>query len=561
MQITEYTNYNCYVINLDRFPKKLEFMKQQLEKQDISYQIFSAIDGEKIDSAYLTEHNLNYSKDWKEPYSGRMITVGEIGCAVSHYFIYQLCQKQPYDITLILEDDAVLDKNFNDKLQHIIDDLQTQPWDLCYLGRKKMQDDTEAVSDYLVTPSYSYWTIGYLINKSAASKICNSGFSKNILTIDEFLPIIGNISPHTQYNENFTLPKDFKILSAKKLIIHPTPDAFQTSSTEISKFPEIQEKSDKIDLLVLAVGTDMTHGLERFIRSCKVYGLHHKILGLHSDWKGGNMAKGMGGGMKVNLLRTELNTLNEEQLVLFTDSYDVIMTTNEEEIIQKFNKFNTPVVFSAERSCWPDTNLKSQYPKTSSVYTYLNSGGFIGKVKDLQKILHNSIADHDDDQLYYTTYFLKHQDEISLDYHASIFQTLNYSINDLEIVESKGRIKNTLYQQYPCQIHGNGGLNIKIKLNSFGNYLSRNWNDTYGYLQPKKIPDSKHSPSVFISVYLDKLFLLEDLLKNLLNLDYKKDLLEIHFFALMNLRKNQIIYKNLCLIIYQNTDILLYILK
>ena len=39
-------------------------------------------------------------------------------------------------------------------------------------------------------------------------------------------------------------------------------------------------------------------------------------------------------------------------------SYDVVFTSNVKEIMAVFDKFNTQIVFSAERFCWPDRSLK-----------------------------------------------------------------------------------------------------------------------------------------------------------------------------------------------------------
>jgi hypothetical protein len=38
-------------------------------------------------------------------------------------------------------------------------------------------------------------------------------------------------------------------------------------------------------------------------------------------------------------------------------SYDVVLTAGKAEILEKFNKFNARVVFSAEGFCWPDPSL------------------------------------------------------------------------------------------------------------------------------------------------------------------------------------------------------------
>ena len=55
---------------------------------------------------------------------------------------------------------------------------------------------------------------------------------------------------------------------------------------------------------------------------------------------GGNMIDGPGGGQKINFLINTLKEMDDEHLILVTDSYDVIMTANSAEIVKKYKKFN-----------------------------------------------------------------------------------------------------------------------------------------------------------------------------------------------------------------------------
>lgn len=80
------------------------------------------------------------------------------------------------------------------------------------------------------------------------------------------------------------------------------------------------------DVVVLTVATENNHGLERFLRSCKVYGIEVEVLGMGDTWTGGDMSH-PGGGQKVNLLKDKLNELSKsekakEMIVLFTDRYN-----------------------------------------------------------------------------------------------------------------------------------------------------------------------------------------------------------------------------------------------
>lgn len=79
------------------------------------------------------------------------------------------------------------------------------------------------------------------------------------------------------------------------------------------------------DVLVLTVATDDNHGLQRFLRSAKVYGIDVEVLGQDQEWLGGDMNHA-GGGQKVNLLKNKLEELakseqSKEKIVLFTDRF------------------------------------------------------------------------------------------------------------------------------------------------------------------------------------------------------------------------------------------------
>lgn len=76
-------------------------------------------------------------------------------------------------------------------------------------------------------------------------------------------------------------------------------------------------------MTVLTVATDDNHGLQRYLRSAKVYGINVEVLGQGAKWVGGDMNYA-GGGQKVNLLKTKLNemkTSDKEHIILYTDGF------------------------------------------------------------------------------------------------------------------------------------------------------------------------------------------------------------------------------------------------
>ena len=234
--------------------------------------------------------------------------------------------------------------------------------------------------------------------------------------------------------------------------------------------------SDGIDkFMVITVATEENEELVRFRESCHHHDIPYKILGLGQEWTGGEAKNGVllkpGGSQKINLLKEELSDYPDlgNHIILFTDSYDVIINGSSEEIVSRFRKMESPIVFSAEKTCWPDESLKGRYPKSPTNYRYLNSGGFIGYGDHISKLVNKvSVNNEYDDQLYYTERFfedLKGNKDTILDYNQFLFQTMNESLEDI-IVEGDN-VKNTITKETPIIIHANGGSDVKNALNGF----------------------------------------------------------------------------------------------
>ncbi|MEQ2218949.1 Procollagen-lysine,2-oxoglutarate 5-dioxygenase 2, partial [Xenoophorus captivus] len=101
------------------------------------------------------------------------------------------------------------------------------------------------------------------------------------------------------------------------------------------------------------------------------------VLGMGETWKGGDVGRSIGGGQKVRLLKEAMENLadQEDLVVLFVDSYDLIFAGGPEEILRKFQQGNHKVLFAAEGMIWPDKRLADKYPLVRSGKRYLNSGG------------------------------------------------------------------------------------------------------------------------------------------------------------------------------------------
>ncbi|XP_039278780.1 procollagen-lysine,2-oxoglutarate 5-dioxygenase [Nilaparvata lugens] len=304
---------------------------------------------------------------------------------------------------------------------------------------------------------------------------------------------------------------------------------------DILEHHELQE-----DFLLITVASEETDGYKRFIRSTKINNIPVKVLGLGKEWLGGNMLS-TGGGYKVNLLKEELEKYKDDdsRIIMFTDSYDVIINGAVKNIVYRFKQLEARIVFSAESTCWPDESLAESYPVTESKYKYLNSGGFMGYAADLYNLLSTApIANKDDDQLFFTNLFLKteirEKYKIKLDYKSSIFQNLYNALDDIEmrLDDVFSYTENNKYGTIPIVIHGNG--RSKFALLTVGNYLANSWNEAQGCLacseNTLQLPkDENDYPEVLLAVFISvPTPFMEEFFQKLENLDYPKK--KIHLF-------------------------------
>lgn len=305
-------------------------------------------------------------------------------------------------------------------------------------------------------------------------------------------------------------------------------------------------------LLIVTVATDETDGFLRYVRSTKKYDLDLKVYGLGEAWQGGDVANSAGGGYKINLLKAGLTEYagRDDLIIMFTDSYDVVFTNGASEILEKFRKMDARVVFAAEGFCWPDKSLAEKYPVvTANEKRFLNSGGFMGYAKDIYEITHyRSVANTDDDQLYYTNIFLdpelREKWKIKLDTRAEIFQNLNGALGELTLKfkGSTSYIYNVISGTTPVVFHGNGP--VKVEFNRMANYLSDGWTTNAGcqsckddVINLKQFMEDDF-PTVMIGVFVEKKTpFITEFFQKVASLNYPKQKIDLLLHNSLELHK------------------------
>ena len=229
-----------YVINLKRRKDKLKRIMKRINNIDpdgnINVEIFTAIDGLKIDENFIKENNISILKEWIDPAKKTKINKGEIGCALSHYKIWEDIIENNYNSALILEDDTEF-INPNEFINNINKIDEPNNTDLLYFSRNKFKNDEIVYSNGIIKTEYSYWLNAYYLTYSGALKLTNSNFTKNIIPVDEFVPLMYGCN-HPSALANYSKYYNINLLnsySIDPLLIKPEEGAFTRSEIEDSK--------------------------------------------------------------------------------------------------------------------------------------------------------------------------------------------------------------------------------------------------------------------------------------------------------------------------------------
>lgn len=462
---------NAFVINLAKNRAKLDsfvkrFNAQFPDKSKISLRHFVAVNGMDIDHSELLKMGYDTYRSWRDPYHNRKFTHGEIGCTLSHIGVWKKCIELNKPV-IVFEDDIEFLPNFSlDDITEVLNEKE-----FVYLSRKEIANNPTKIGSKYAIPSYSYWTCAYALTPAAAAKLCNTFAFNNILPADEYLPLMLGIHPSPELNNYFSFLPKIEPFAFEPSVCKPVNGAFEVSDTEIGSGTKYFKD---FDLKVVTVATDLEKA-SQLLTSAEKQNIKVKVLGSDDSWRGGDMKKGPGGGMKINLLRQELKNYRDDDVVMFVDGYDVIINDTEEQILERYLNFHCKVLFAAEKVCWPDRNLENAFPVPKEGYRYLNSGCFIGVVSELKRIFADPIGDSDDDQLYLHKQFLSNKFNMKLDHEGYIFQCVSM-VEDKISLNRHNQLVNSETRCTGLILHGNGGSDAKKK-----------FDEIYDNLYPPKI--------------------------------------------------------------------------
>eukprot|EP00927_Polykrikos_kofoidii_P029239 TRINITY_DN2531_c0_g1_i2.p1 TRINITY_DN2531_c0_g1~~TRINITY_DN2531_c0_g1_i2.p1 ORF type:complete len:427 (-),score=26.17 TRINITY_DN2531_c0_g1_i2:30-1202(-) len=191
--------------------------------------------------------------------------------------------------------------------------------------------------------------------------------------------------------------------------------------------------------------------------SAEAHGLRPKILGY------GEVAWWPDGlGAKLNALRKFVFGLADQDIVIFVDALDVMVFAGTDVLVDKFvaleRQHNRSVFFNAEKSCFPsfDDICVANYPKgVYEQWRYLNSGMIVGRVSAMRHMLREPVDNiiRGGDQTFYHRYFLRHRDEIGIDYSCFFFCVTQAVGKESDIVIRDRQAVNLLTGQSIALLH------------------------------------------------------------------------------------------------------------
>ncbi|XP_023803774.1 procollagen galactosyltransferase 1, partial [Cyanistes caeruleus] len=130
-----------FLINLRRRSDRRARMLRTLRELGIAPKLVEAVDGRALNSSQVEALGVRMLPGYRDPFHGRPLTHGEIGCFLSHFRVWQEIAERGLQRSLVFEDDLRFEVFFRSRLTELMEQLEQAgiSWDLIYLGRKRLE--------------------------------------------------------------------------------------------------------------------------------------------------------------------------------------------------------------------------------------------------------------------------------------------------------------------------------------------------------------------------------------------------------------------------------------
>lgn len=197
-----------YMINLKRRPERRLKQEASLKEHGIDCTFVEAVDGKDLTEKTIVEKGLKFLGKYEHKYDKRRMTIGEVGCFLSHYNIWEKIVKDNQQEVLILEDDIEFDYDFNKRIVAAMDEARKLGgWDFIYFSRashlKYHYDIIIPNTKTFVKADYSVWANAYVLTLEGAKKLLAAKPLQKLLPVDEFFPIMYDMHYNDTWKQHF----------------------------------------------------------------------------------------------------------------------------------------------------------------------------------------------------------------------------------------------------------------------------------------------------------------------------------------------------------------------
>ena len=186
-------------------------------------------------------------------------------------------------------------------------------------------------------------------------------------------------------------------------------------------------RKNKCNFFLVTTSTTHNPGLDRFIKSAKTHGYKPSVLGMNENKSRGH-SKGVMGfghgqfGFKLQYLLEFCKKREPDDIILFTDAWDVVMVNDCSVALKIYKSFKKDIVIGAEKICMPNIWNFYKFNWFSDTFPYLNSGVIMGKANTIIELIEKywDESENTEDQLLWQTIYLENKDKIALDTDAKL---------------------------------------------------------------------------------------------------------------------------------------------
>lgn len=223
-----------FVINLKRASDRKKNFLQNWQPFAKEITFFEAIDGNNLSEKELSDKALHYPS--------LKLTKGEIACALSHLAIYEKIVAEKIPMALILEDDAILNNEFNaQQVSSLLLKIETLQSELPKNSVLFLQNGPKS---FLGENSFSLQLTESLCLKEAESVWLSHAYIITLSAAKKLTRFLTPIRYEADFWQAFRVGTGIRLLAVCPTLVDSSDPFFETSSLHNNRVPLALERTN-----------------------------------------------------------------------------------------------------------------------------------------------------------------------------------------------------------------------------------------------------------------------------------------------------------------------------